>query len=51
MISVGIDISKDKSTVCIIEPFGSIINKPFIVEHTKDSINELVNLLILYPRN
>jgi hypothetical protein len=28
MISVDIDISKDKSTVCIIEPLGSIIKKP-----------------------
>lgn len=42
MISVGIDISKDKSTVCILEPYGSILKKPFIVEHTKESINELV---------
>lgn len=46
MISVGIDISKDKSTVCILEPYGRIIKKPFIVEHTKESINELVLIII-----
>ena len=41
MISVGIDISKDKSTVCILAPYGNFIKKPFIIEHTKESINEL----------
>ncbi len=45
MISVGIDVSKDKSTVCILAPYGSIMKKPYIVEHTKESINELVLLL------
>jgi len=42
MISVGIDISKDKSTVCIMEAYESVIKKPFVVEHTKESLNELV---------
>lgn len=42
MISVGIDVSKDKSTVCIINPYGTIIKKPYTIEHTKESINELV---------
>lgn len=42
MISVGIDVSKDKSTVCIIDPHGNFIKKPFSVEHAKHSINELV---------
>lgn len=41
MISVGIDISKDKSTVCILAPYGNFIKKPFTIEHTKESINEL----------
>ena len=45
MISVGIDVSKDKSTVCILAPYGGIIKKPFIVEHTKESMNELVLLI------
>lgn len=45
MISVGIDISKDKSTVCILEPYERIIKKPFIVEHDKKSIHELVLLI------
>lgn len=42
MISVSIDVSKDKNTVCIIAPYGKIIKKPFIIEHMKNSINELV---------
>lgn len=47
MISVGIDISKDKSTVCILAPYGDLIKKPFTMAHTKESINELYYLLIL----
>lgn len=45
MISVGIDISKDKSTVCIIEPYDDVIKKPFIIEHTRESINKLISLV------
>ena len=29
MISVGIDVSKEKSTVCILKPSGEIVRKPF----------------------
>lgn len=29
MISVGIDISKGKSTICILKPYGEIISMPF----------------------
>ena len=28
MISVGIDVSKGKSTVCILKPYGEIAAKP-----------------------
>ncbi len=41
MISVGIDVSKGKSTVCFFKPGGEILVTPFEVEHTK---NELVKL-------
>jgi hypothetical protein len=34
MISVGIDVSKEKSTVCILKPYGEIVAKPFEVRHT-----------------
>lgn len=42
MISIGIDASKGKSTICIIKPYGEIVKKPFIVEHTKESLNKLI---------
>jgi len=45
MISVGIDVSKGKSTVCILDNYGTIIKKPFIIEHTKESINGLVTTI------
>ena len=32
MISVGIDVSKGKSTVCLLKPYGEIICKPFEVQ-------------------
>ena len=40
MISVGIDVSKGKSTVCILKPYGEIVSKPFNITHThKDLAN------------
>ena len=32
MISVGVDVSKGKSTVCILEPYGEIVCSPFEVQ-------------------
>ena len=29
MISVGIDVSKEKSTVCILKPCNEIVRSPF----------------------
>ena len=31
MISVGIDVSKGKSTVCIMKPGGEVVKPPFII--------------------
>ncbi|MEG0297835.1 MAG: IS110 family transposase [Clostridium sp.] len=47
MISVGIDVSKEKSTVCVVKPCGEILLKPFEVNHTD---NELCNLTSLISR-
>ncbi|SER64247.1 hypothetical protein SAMN04487884_11598, partial [Butyrivibrio fibrisolvens] len=33
MISVGIDVSKGKSTVCILKPYGEIVCSPFEMQH------------------
>ena len=45
MISVGIDVSKGKSTVCLLKPYGEIVCKPFEVQHTEEDLEELANLL------
>ncbi len=42
MISVGIDVSKDKSMVCILKPYGEIVSAPYEVKHTKEQLNNLV---------
>lgn len=43
--AVGIDASKLKSTITIIQPAGVIIRKPFDVLHTSDELNTLVTYL------
>ena len=45
MISVGIDVSKGKSTVCILKPNEDYVCKPFELHHSKDDLELLVTLL------
>ena len=45
MISVGIDISKGKSTVCILKPGGEVAKTPFEMDHTADALDSLVSLI------
>ena len=35
MISVGIDVSKGKSMVCIMKPGGEVLKTPFEMQHTR----------------
>ena len=44
MISVGIDVSKGKSTICILKPYGEIIKGPFEVQHTNSGLENLVQI-------
>ena len=46
MIAVGIDVSKSKSTVAILNGDGSIRAKPFDVHHTADELQALVSYII-----
>lgn len=43
--AVGIDVSKDKSTVAVRRPGGRIVMKPFTVLHTAEGLTELTNTL------
>ena len=42
MISVGIDVSKDKSTVCMLRPFGEVVEAPYNIDHTEQALNTLI---------
>lgn len=45
MISVGIDVSKEKSTVCILKPYGEIVRSPYEITHSESQIAELVSTI------
>lgn len=45
MISVGIDVSKGKSTVCILKLYGEILKAPFEIIHTKDDLDNMLDYL------
>ena len=43
MNSVGIDVSKGKSTIAIMRPFGEIVASPFEINHTEEDFEKLVS--------
>ena len=45
MNSVGIDISKGRSTVAVMRPFGEVVISPFEVRHTGSELSELAGRL------
>lgn len=48
MISVGIDVSKGKSMICILKPYGEVLHKPFEINHTEKDllmISEMIKQL------
>ena len=45
MNAVGIDVSKGKSVVAILRPFGEVMYSPFEVRHTYSDIHSLIRLI------
>ena len=45
MVSVGIDVSKGKSTVCLMRPFGEIAAGPMEISHVDSELKALVKLM------
>lgn len=45
MNAVGIDVSKGKSTIAVIQPFGVVIAEPFDVFHTDSDLKKLANFI------
>ena len=41
MNAVGIDVSKGKSTVAVMRPFGEVVASPYDVGHTESELKEL----------
>ena len=39
MNAVGIDVSKGKSMVTILRPFGEIVSSPFEIKHTSSAVS------------
>lgn len=46
MNAVGIDVSKGKSTVAILRPFGEVVRLPFDVSHDYGSLERLADQII-----
>jgi transposase len=46
MISVGIDISKEKSMVCILKPYGEVVASPHEIAYTEPEVKGLVNRIL-----
>ena len=45
MNCVGIDISKGKSMIAVMRPFGEVVVSPFEVLHTDSELSKLARLL------
>ena len=45
MISVGIDVSKGKSTVCLMKPYGEIVAGPMEVSHVDSELKALIKII------
>ena len=39
------DVSKGKSTVCILKPSGEVVKPPFELDHAADELDSLVSLI------
>jgi transposase len=44
--AVGIDVSKGKSTVAVLQPGGVIVKKPFDVAHSISGLKELTDYIV-----
>ena len=49
MNSIGIDVSKGKSTIAVMRPFGETVIPPFECTHTESELETLANLLKSLP--
>lgn len=50
MLAVGIDVSKGKSTIAILNENGEIVEKPFVIFHNDEGFNKLIEKVKLFPK-
>ena len=50
MNAVGIDVSKGKSMVTILRPFGEIVSSPFEIKRTSSDILSLIKLIYAFAK-
>lgn len=43
--TVGIDVSKGKSTVAVLRPAGEIVHKPFNIRHSATELSKLISYI------
>ena len=44
--AVGIDVSKGRSTVAVLQPGGTVIRKPFVVKHSPCELKSLAEYIL-----
>ena len=49
MNAVGIDVSKGKSTVAVLRPYGEVVPSPFDVAHTESDLKALADSIKKFP--
>lgn len=49
-IGIGVDVSKGKSTVCIVTVEGEVLAEPFEILHTKEGMDSLLEKISKYPK-
>ena len=48
MISVGIDISKGKSMICFLKPYGEVVREAYEIQHSDSELNKLVEDILSF---
>ena len=48
MISIGVDVSKGKSTICVLKPYGEVVSSPFEIVHTEKELLDLANMILRF---
>ena len=44
--AVGIDVSKGRSTVAVLQPGGTVVRKPFVVKHSSCELKSLAEYIL-----